>query len=142
MTDNALTPQQSFEENIKDRLRADIGGLLPDAALSEMVSKAVQTIFFNRTEKKEGSWGHTTVIPSWFEQEVAKLLNQRIKDDIDKYMDTEGAKLVDMTAKQLAKEAPNIIASVFVQFMRPNGSYTNNLDTVVTNVLRAKGYNV
>lgn len=51
-----LTPQQLFEEKLKDRIRENIGDLMPDALLSQMIARAMEEFLFKPVETKD-SWG-------------------------------------------------------------------------------------
>ncbi len=44
----ALAPMETFLERVKSKLRDDIGSLLPDEAVSDMVKKVVNEEFFTK----------------------------------------------------------------------------------------------
>src|SRR5580698_1104647 len=79
--ENQLTPQQQFENSIKDRLRKDIGDLLPNEVLAELVKKAIEDMFFVKRTTRD-SYGYTTTSVSWFEEEVAKQMKTQIAETI------------------------------------------------------------
>lgn len=64
MSTNALTAEQSFQEKMKERIRAQIGDLMPEEMLKAMVEKAVQEAFFTRPRKNKGTEWH----PQWVEE--------------------------------------------------------------------------
>lgn len=78
-----LTPQQQFQERIADRLRDDIGDLLPDEVLSEMVQRALQEMFFAKRHVSDGY--RTRENPSWFEETVERRLREQIHNHITAY---------------------------------------------------------
>ena len=106
---NIETPKtalEQFKDNVKEKLQDDIGSLIPDAVLKEMVESTVQETFFKREMVKKGShWNAETVeMPSWFEQAIKDALvenmkvvannwieeNQKIvKDNVEKYLDND-----------------------------------------------------
>jgi hypothetical protein len=78
---NELTPQQLFEEKIKARLRAEIGDLIPDDVLKDLLGKAIQEMFFTRRESRPDNWHGKHIFPSWFEETVGQLLRDRLDNE-------------------------------------------------------------
>lgn len=79
----ALTPMETFQEKVRNRLRDDIAGLLPDDALAAMVQRVVEEEFFTKRQKHEkDGWSTRTVeVPSPFQamvMEAAKPLLQQL----------------------------------------------------------------
>ena len=78
-----LTPMQSFQEKIKDRIKENIMDSLPDEVVDSLFDKCLNETFFKGKENKN-NWGQVTSIQkSWFEEEVLKLckpiLEERLK---------------------------------------------------------------
>lgn len=48
MTSTAVAPMQAFQERVKEKLKADIGQLLPDEVVSEMVQRVIAEEFFTK----------------------------------------------------------------------------------------------
>lgn len=84
---NELTPMQSFEEKIKDKLTKDIGDLIPDDALKVLVEKATQDVFFKdqRIEPKE-RFSSATYKDSVFKEIVKELLAERMDSAIREFI--------------------------------------------------------
>lgn len=76
-----LTPQQRFEEKVRDRLRENIGDLIPDDVLSKMIQDTMQKLFFHRPMVDEGDrWNKKMVEkPSWFENEVREQTEKMLR---------------------------------------------------------------
>lgn len=56
----ALAPMESFIERVKGRLRDDIGSLLPDEAVQQMVERVINEEFFvKRRVPKPGRGGYS-----------------------------------------------------------------------------------
>lgn len=109
---------QSFEDKIKERLKKDIGDLIPDEALKTMVDKAIQDIFFKETVETSGY--HSTKTPSWFHQEVDKLLHEKIKESMKSYVNDNKKELNKIIAEITVSTLPTISASVVTGLMTGN----------------------
>jgi hypothetical protein len=108
-----LTPQQQFEEKIKEKLRIDVGNLLPDSVLADMVSKAVNNMFFTKVHNSNGY--HTREEPSWFEKAVAKELEQKLSLTIEKYMKDNETVIQEAVVASIKEKAPEFMAAFFVK---------------------------
>lgn len=108
--ENQLTPQQSFQKQISDRLREDVGKLIPDEALAEMVDRAVKDMFFTKFETTKGY--RTMESPSWFESEVAKVLGATIKQHMDAYFAKNGDAIQEQILQAVTTSMPSLIASM------------------------------
>lgn len=79
----ALTPQQTFQENLKSRIRDDIGKLLPDEVLASMVQQAVKEIFFTPMRvPKPGRPSYSDEMvnaPSWFHDQIMREAEPLLK---------------------------------------------------------------
>ena len=80
-------PMKEFREKVAKKLREDIGSMLPDAALTDMVQRAVEEQFFKTRTVKE-QWGPDKIIPSWFVEEVAKSAEPIIRELVQLYVKT------------------------------------------------------
>lgn len=103
------TAQEQFEANIQDRLRSDIGELLPDDVLSGLVSKAINDLFFKDVVVNSGSYS-TRTEPSWFRKEVEYQMRTRIKDALDKYFETNEDKINEIIQSRMQEHAGTLFA--------------------------------
>src|SRR5579859_7631864 len=94
------TPQQRFEESIRDRLRADIGTLMPDEVLASLVERAVKDMFFTRRERQD-RWNHTEILPSWFEEACANQLRQVIDAYTKAYFETHRNEIMEAVTAEI-----------------------------------------
>lgn len=113
MNDTAPTVEDTFKQKITDRLREDIGNLMPDEMLQKLVDKATQEMFFTKQITKK-DYGREEVQPSWFETKVKALLELSISKIVDKYLEDNASKLTSQISETLTKEAPHIMASMFI----------------------------
>lgn len=79
----SLTPQQTFEKTIEDRLRKDMGELIPDEVLKEIVEKAMNKFFFEG-EKTDSRYG-TRIDPPWIVNVVKPLVEQQAREEVSKW---------------------------------------------------------
>lgn len=82
----ALTPQQSFQKKLEDRIRENIGELMPDEALQEIVAKAVQKAFFDPVIKTD-RYGHTNSSqePPWMVTLTREILEKQTGEAVRKW---------------------------------------------------------
>jgi uncharacterized membrane protein YheB (UPF0754 family) len=105
---------RSFEEAIKDRLRKDIGELLPDQVLAELVKKAVQDLFFTERVENKGSYNERRQ-PSWFVEEAGKLIKAQLGEAITAYMTEHKEQLGRVLADHLRDNIHKILADLVVE---------------------------
>lgn len=80
-------PMQEFRARVLEKLRADIGSMLPDEALTGLVNEAVKEQFFTRIPTSFNYRGDPDAFkPSWFVQEVAKIGEPIISAHIEKWL--------------------------------------------------------
>lgn len=85
---NELTPQQSFQEKMKERITKDLGDLIPDEMLQELVNKALEEAFFKprKVRVKSGYSEKYESMPSWFEDYVGELLKPMMQKAVDDWI--------------------------------------------------------
>lgn len=76
-----LTPMETFQNRVMDKIRADIGEMLPDDVVAGLVQKAIDQQFFQPRTVEVGY--RNVERPSWFVEEVAKLAQPILKEKID-----------------------------------------------------------
>lgn len=96
MTGTQIAPMESFMEKVKQKLRDDIGSLLPDDALQAMVQKVVNDEFFEKRKLPTKGYNDAPQyanskfqnmvfegVEPLIKEQVAKILEDR-KDEIEK----------------------------------------------------------
>jgi len=79
-----LTPMQTFEEQVKERLKTDIADLLPDEALSGLIEKSINEMFFK--PRITGNSFNERREPSWFNQAVETAVKARLSGLLTKHL--------------------------------------------------------
>lgn len=96
-------PMEDFKQRVLDKLKNDIGSLMPDAVLAGLVQQAVKDTFFTeRTIPKPDRGGYSTETikaPSWFMQEVTTQIEPKLKDAVKLYVETN-RDMIDATIRQ------------------------------------------
>ena len=106
---NELTTQQAFQEHIKGRLREDVGKLMPDDMLAKLIEQAIKEMFFTR--RVDRSSYRDRDLPSWFEDEVAKLLAAGVKTQIQAWLDANDSVLREQVTAAIREQLPHILCS-------------------------------
>jgi hypothetical protein len=78
---NEVATIQDFETKVKDRIKKDIGELMPESVLQKMVEKCVEEMFFER----EIHYGRTE--KSWFEKEIKEVMLPIMKEQVSIYVE-------------------------------------------------------
>jgi hypothetical protein len=111
---NEVVPSQAFEEKIKDRLRRDIGDLIPDEVLAQLIQRSINSIFFEPRVKKS-EYGHTLESkPSWFQETVEGLLRKEVDRLLHDYLENNREALKAEFTKILETKGPELVAGFFI----------------------------
>lgn len=136
---NELTPQKAFEEKVKDRLREDIGTLIPDEVLAEMVQKAIKEIFFS---SKGESW-QSTYEPSWFKKEIDSLMRSKINAYVEEAIEKQRTLIEKLSVEIISEQMPYLIVSTFMDILcHTTEAASNDVRTEIMNKLSQRGLNV
>lgn len=136
-------PMKAFQEKVVDKLRGDIGEMLPDNALNKLVERAVEEQFFKPVSVKiQGNFGSRTTEekPSWFMREVTEQVKPLIekaaavyveehKDEIqagiDKFISEQNLTILTMglLLRQNDFTVQNAIGNAFNQLTNNTNQY-------------------
>lgn len=96
-----LDVMKDFKTKLSDKIRADIGSLLPEEAISKMIEQCIQQEFFDPIVT--GNYFNKEEKASWFVSEVKKAIKPILEQFVQTYVDThkdEIKKAVDELVKQ------------------------------------------
>ena len=79
---NELTPIQTFQERITEKIRKDIGELLPEEAIKALFDKAIADTFFTPKD------GYGREQPSWFTREIIKVAEPILNKAVAEYVES------------------------------------------------------
>ena len=109
-----IAPLQSFEEKIKERLKRDIGDLIPDEMLTTLIEKSINQIFHEPRIKKN-DWGSVLESkPSWFQETVENLLQKEVNRLIRDYIKDHEEDIKAQFTKILETKGPELLANFFI----------------------------
>jgi hypothetical protein len=100
----------AFRERVLEKLRADLGSLMPEEALAGLVQQAVQDQFFKERRIPQGNYSADRVEPSWFVAEVAKLTTPMIREQVLAWVAGNKPLLEETIKKFLADESLLLLA--------------------------------
>lgn len=120
-----LTPQQKFEDNIKNRLKDSIGDLVPDEVLEGMVKKAINDAFFS-PKTSTGEYGRTTIQESFLERQVKGLLVEKMNTSIQTYFQENEANIQKQVTKIIVENGPALLGQLVVSLLQTGMSKTGD----------------
>jgi hypothetical protein len=114
-----LTPQQKFEEKLQDRIRNDIGELVPDEVLSELIQRSINRIFFEeRPIKREHGYNASTeYLPAKFEQFVEDAMAPMLRDAAEDWIADNADKVREMIDSVLLSNADRLVLETMQRIM-------------------------
>ena len=126
MTTNALTNPLSFEDRLRDRLRANIGDVMSDEDLAGLVERGLDDLLFKERLRKERHGGYnpeTTYDPPLLHEllmaELRPLLKQAVADWLAEHQD-EVMAAFDQTMEQgLGQAMLTAFAQLFDNALQP-----------------------
>lgn len=97
-------PMKAFQEKVLDKLKADIGAMMPDEMLKPLIARAVNEAFFEGRPTVDQYGNKTgTMRQSWFVQEVAKIVEPEIKGHVANWV-TENRSVLQEAIKKFTSE--------------------------------------
>ena len=111
-----ISPMETFQQKVVDKLKADIGVMLPDEVLTGLVQRAIDEQFF-QPRIEQDNYSRRTEHPSWFVEEITKLAEPmlrkmlteivkerepEIKKAIEEFLSTQNLMLITIAAMQNA----------------------------------------
>lgn len=107
-----LTPQQTFEQKISDRIRADIGELMPDEVLKGIVGRAMEKAFFAETVTSD-RYGHRETKPPLVAEIIKELLETKVRKATLEYLHENDEKVQEMLDERLSKGLVSAVVQSF-----------------------------
>ena len=137
---NEVVPSQVFEEKIKDRLRRDIGDLIPDEVLAQLIQRSINSIFFEPIVQKS-NYGHILESkPSWFQETVENLLRKEVDRLLRDYIENNREALKNEFTKILETKGPELVANFFMGvLLGQQSSMVWNIQQTLQNLTQNRG---
>lgn len=101
-----LNPMEEFQSRVLEKLKTDIGALMPDEALKSLVNKAVDGLFFQPTKVKErvGYQEQWVDGPSWFQTEVSRQIGPLLKAEVAEQVATQAETIKEIVLDAVERD--------------------------------------
>lgn len=133
MSNAVTTPMDDFQKQLMERVRGDIGELLPDKVLADVVAKGFQTAFFEERITKD-RYGHAeTRRPPVVVEVVAEICEKQAREAMVEWLDKNPHVLKEVMALQVKKGLAaammnNLSAAINGELANLRGQVRDNLD--------------
>ncbi len=101
-------PMKEFQDRVTEKLRKDIGEMLPDNVLADLVQRAVNEQFFKPCIVE--SRFHKETKPSWFAEEVTNIARPIIRETVQAYVNNNHDAIKKAVEEFLSRESLSLIA--------------------------------
>lgn len=132
--------QQAFQERMTERLREDVGRLIPDDKLAQLVEQAIQSMFFTRKVEPK-TYGRDVEYPSWWEKAVHDTLKDMLRAHISGWITANADRLEKALEESMRKEGPTFFAHLLVEMIGSRiSAETFNVQQRIEAALRSGAY--
>lgn len=128
--DKNIVEQKSFQERMKDRIRDDIGKLMTDDELSEIVSRSMEEIFFKPMTLKDGFYTKET--PPFVHQLLKELLIVEVRKAVSEYIADHKEDVLKNIQEVISLGMGQVLVNAIkLQFDNDLMKFQNNLMTTI-----------
>lgn len=129
MSEEIMT-RESFEERMKNRIRKDIGKLMTDEELSEIVKRAMNDIFFSATIERSGY--KTVEHPPFLHELLKELLEPLMRKAIIDYIVSHEKEVMAGVVKVMELGAGNaVLRAIQAMFQQDLFSFQCNVQNTL-----------
>ncbi len=129
MTDNAvakpMTATEQFREKIFDRIRSDIGDLMPDEMLREIVKQCIH----DELNKPVGGIGGGS---PWIKHIIKEQISGRVRQTAIDIVSAEESKIHAAMVENLKEQMPEMMATLLLTILK---GQANSLEFAVQEIL-------
>lgn len=128
---NSKKPFEEFKENLSNKIKNDIGSMLPEAVVTNLIEKAVHESFFKERQVNVGSsWSSRyETRPSWFVEEVAKAVEPMMREQVNLYIEKHKNEIENEIKKYIEQQNLALIAAGQVS-SRVSADMMNHMETI------------
>lgn len=131
-------PMTEFQDRVKEKLKADIGAMLPEEVLAKLTERAVDEQFFKERRIPQ-RFGSDEIKPSWFVEEVAKLAEPIIRDEIQRFIDARTGDIEAAIKQYMSEQNLTLTASSMIASQMSAHMY-GHVDQIIQAILNAPRY--
>lgn len=107
---------EEFQAKMKERMRAAMGDLMPDAVLADIVKRGVEEAFFQKRVEKS-YYGQETTKPPWLVEFLETELKQQVQVSVTNYIrdnpEVVQKVISEVLGKNMVSAMTNALAFVF-----------------------------
>ena len=126
------TPEKLFQAKIQERIRGDLGDLIPDSVLEKLVRDSIRSELY--TDIKE--YTHDKPLP-WVREIVQTYTKNKVREYVTQALHEHDAEFFEVVKTHIEGQLPNIIASLIMATVK------NSVSDIAYNLeqkLRADSY--
>ena len=113
--DDLPDPIKQFREKVADRIRDDIGNLMPDAMLEQIVKQSIDDILNEPT----GDRWHTQ---PWLKMTIRNAISERVKQEAQMQISQREAEIHKTMTEAIRDQLPELISMVLVTILKGQAS--------------------
>lgn len=125
--DNA--PMNVFRDKISERIRNDIGDLMPDDMLRQLVEDAVKAEMYRNTNNS--AYGEPL---TWVRKVVDEAVRARLNEILQETLSNKGDELEELVKKTIAEQAPAMLAKLVLEMAT---GYSGGVGHVIADHIRS-----
>lgn len=110
-TEKDNSPLAQFREKVAERIRADIGDLMPDEMLQEIVKQSIEA------ELNRPIGGEYSKTP-WLQTEVRKHIGDKVHAEARRQIEEKEKEIGAMLADEIRKQLPEMMATIFLTLIK------------------------
>ena len=111
------SPEALFRAKITERIRSDIGELMPDEMLRSVVTDAINAELYRDTRPSSQSWGKPQ---PWVQIAVEKAISKSLSEFVQKELEERDDELRQMFAEHLKDALPQLLSHLLIEAMKAN----------------------
>ena len=110
------SPEALFRAKIAERIKADIGDLMPDDMLSRLCKDAVHSMLYRDVNPRSGQ--HRELPLPWVQREVDGSIKSAVRDAVQEHIEGHKVELGAVIADQVRDQFPKMVGILLVELLR------------------------
>ena len=107
-------PKKTVEEKLAERVKADIGELITNEELAEIIKGCIQDVFFKERVVPDGKgWGGSKKIPPLIQVTLADLMKESVTEATNVWIRENQEEVSRILDEVIREGIAKVVASVF-----------------------------
>jgi hypothetical protein len=133
MSTTVVDPTVEFQQKMRERIRANIGDLMPDAALAQIVEKGIHEAFF-APRRVPQNYGADKIEPSWFVKFLQDACKSLVEQAVKEWVSRNQEQVLAMAKETLEDGVAQAVLNSFARLWRgPIAAFDDKLAAAVSN---------